>query len=144
MVMANKIWSLAMARLVFREFDASKPTYARRAFIANGHGFKVGDVFDWRRMAVSQRRAKQMFEAGWIKHDTESDKKAPEPVVIEPEIAVKDKVSFEPQIVVEDNLDAIDDMKELRRIADKIGAPYKVSKADQRLVIREHMNKEAD
>lgn len=133
-----------MARLIFREFDASKTAYARRAFIANGHGFKVGDIFDWRRMAVSQRRAKQMFDAGWIKHDTDNDKKAPEPVVIEPEIAVKDKVSFEPQVVVEDNLDAIDDMKELRRIADEIGAPYKVSKADQRQAIRDHRNKETD
>jgi len=40
------------------------------------------------------------------------------------------------------NLEEIDDMKELRRIADKIGAPYKVSKADQRKAIQEHQEKQ--
>lgn len=131
-----------MARLVFREFDASKPTYARRKFVANGRRFAPNDLFDWRKMAVSPRRAKQMFDAGWIKHDTENDKKAPEPVVIEPEVIVEDKLPDpgdhwhyvdEPKY----DLDAIDDMKELRRIADEIGAPYKVSKVDQRQAIRE-------
>ena len=114
-----------MARLVFREFDASKPTYARRKFVANGRRFAPNDLFDWRKMAVSPRRAKQMFDAGWIKHLTEEDKK---PVVQEPEPVV---------ITESDNLDEIDDMKELRRIADEIGAPYKVSKVDQRQAIRE-------
>jgi len=37
------------------------------------------------------------------------------------------------------NLEEIDDMKELRRIADTLGAPYKVSKADQRKAIRDHL-----
>jgi uncharacterized protein YjhX (UPF0386 family) len=39
---------------------------------------------------------------------------------------------------VGDDLDAIDDMKELRAIADAEGAPYKVSKKDQRQAIRDN------
>lgn len=55
------------------------------------------------------------------------------------------KLATEPVVITEsDNLDEIDDMKELRRIADEIGAPYKVSKADQRQAIRDHRNKEND
>ena len=126
-----------MARLVFREFDASKPTYARRKFVANGRRFAPNDLFDWRKMAVSPRRAKQMFDAGWIKHD--------ESVEITVESNKPPAKALEPVVITEsDNLDEIDDMKELRRIADEIGAPYKVSKADQRQAIRDHRDKEND
>lgn len=120
-----------MARLIFREFDASKPTYARRKFIAGGRHYAPGDLFDWKGAMVTPRRAKQMFEAGWIKHDTEIGKKPPEPVVVEPEVIVEDN---------ETDVDAIDDMAELRRIADEIGAPYRRSKDEQREAIKETMN----
>lgn len=121
-----------MARLVTREFDKTKPTFARRAFTANGHRFEHGDHFNWRKMAVSVRRAAQMFDAGLLMHEAGA--------VAQPMNVVTE--GAEP--VDYDNLDLIDDMKELRRIADEVGAPYKVSKADQRQAIRDHRNKETD
>lgn len=119
-------------KLTERVFNPGEPVYARRAITANGHKFNPGDVFDWRKMAVNQRRVRQLFDDGKLTHARV------EPVAV----AVAEPVAVavvEPVTVAEqDDLDLIDDMKELRRIADEIGAPYKVSKADQRDAIRAH------
>jgi hypothetical protein len=112
-----------MARLIFREFDATQPTYARRKFIANGRRYVPGDLFDWRRLSLTERKAKQMFDGGHLMHGEVT----PEPIAATPA----------------DNLDLIEDMKELRAIAAAEGAPYKVSKADQRQAIRDN-RKETD
>ena len=122
-----------MARLIQREFDPARPVYARKYFTAAGRKFVPGDLFDWRKLAVSQRRALQMFDAGKLMHKAEQQKED----AIE---ALNQSVEYyEPEVINEEyDLDDIDDMKELRRIADEIGAPYKVSKKDQREAIREH------
>jgi len=141
-----------MARIPERKFDPSKPIYARKAFTANGNKIAGGQQFDWKKLAVAQRRVLQMFEAGYLYHadskpvnvtveDKTTVKLAPEPV----DVTFKDKIEeladmgqewdAEP---VGDDLDAIDDMKELRAIADAEGAPYKVSKKDQRQAIRDN------
>ena len=141
-----------MARIPERKFDPSKPIYARKAFTANGNKVAGGQQFDWKKLAVAQRRVLQMFEAGYLYHadnkpvnvtveDKTTVKLAPEPV----DVTFKDKIEeladmgqewdAEP---VGDDLDAIDDMKELRAIADAEGAPYKVSKKDQRQAIRDN------
>jgi len=141
-----------MARIPERKFDPSKPIYARKAFTANGNKIAGGQQFDWKKLAVAQRRVLQMFEAGYLYHadskpvnvtveDKTTVKLAPEPV----DVTFKDKIEeladmgqewdAEP---VGDELDAIDDMKELRAIADAEGAPYKVSKKDQRQAIRDN------
>lgn len=109
-----------MARPVSREFDAAKPTVARRKFIAGGRHYVAGDVFDWRRLSLTARKAKQMFDSGHLGHEAAN---------------VKQSLSVVEQA---DELDAIDDMKELRAIADAEGAGYKVSKADQRQAIRDN------
>lgn len=121
-----------MPRIVSREFDQARPTYARRAFIANGHRYKSGDLFDWRHIALNVRKAKQLFDSGHLGHrndDVVEDK----PIEIEVE-----GNEILAAAVEGDELDAIDDMKELRAIADAEGAPYKVSKADQRQAIRDN------
>ncbi len=141
-----------MARIPERKFDPSKPVYARKAFTANGNKIAGGQQFDWKKLAVAQRRVLQMFEAGYLYHadskpvnvtveDKTTVKPTPEPV----DVTFKDKIEeladmgqewdAEP---VGDDLDAIDDMKELRAIADAEGAPYKVSKKDQRQAIRDN------
>jgi N-acetyl-anhydromuramyl-L-alanine amidase AmpD len=135
-----------MARLVQREFDPARPVCARKYFTAAGRKYVPGDAFDWRKLAVSQRRVLQMFDAGKLMHKVEEDKwNATDAdfedndiqAYIEAEISKLD--GYEPEVINEEyDLDAIDDMKELRRIADEIGAPYKVSKADQRQAIRDH------
>jgi hypothetical protein len=126
-----------MPRLVSREFDQARPTYARRTFISNGRRYKSGDLFDWRRIALSVRKAKQLFDSGHLGHL--NDDKPVEPVVeVKPaEIEVEDNEILA-AVVDGDELDEIDDMKELRVIADAEGAPYKVSKADQRQAIRDN------
>ena len=141
-----------MARIPERKFDPSKPIYARKAFTANGNKIAGGQQFDWKKLAVAQRRVLQMFEAGYLYHadskpvnviveNKTTVKPTPEPV----DVTFKDKIEeladmgqewdAEP---VGDDLDAIDDMKELRAIADAEGAPYKVSKKDQRQAIRDN------
>lgn len=141
-----------MARIPERKFDPSKPVYARKAFTANGNKIAGGQQFDWKKLAVAQRRVLQMFEAGYLYHadskpvnvtveDKTTVKPTPEPV----DVTFKDKIEeladmgqewdAEP---VGDDLDTIEDMKELRAIADAEGAPYKVSKKDQRQAIRDN------
>lgn len=112
-----------MARPVSREFDVAKPTIVRRKFIAGGRHYVAGDTFDWRRLSLTARKAKQMFDSGHIGHDAAT---------------VKKSLSVETAAAASDELDAIEDMKELRAIADAEGAGYKVSKADQRQAIRDN------
>lgn len=134
-----------MARLIERKFDPARPTYARKYFTAAGRKFVPGDAFDWKKLAVAQRRALQMFDAGKLTHKDEEVT----PERIKPEYTPERKSieeEFEDQTILSvasgDDLDAIDDMKELRRIADlpEVQAPYKVSKKDQREAIRQHRN----
>lgn len=123
-----------MARIPERKFDPARPVVARKYFIASGRKYVPGDVFDWRGAMVTPRRAQQMFDAGKLMHTTV------EPVEDNP---LESLNYYEAEIPKFDDLEDIDDMKELRRIADEIGAPYKVSKADQREAIRAH-RKEID
>lgn len=123
-----------MARLIQREFDPARPVYARKYFTAAGRKFVPGDLFDWRKMAVSQRRALQMFDAGKLMHEATDADFQDDDIQAYVETEISKLEFYEPN----DDLDDIDDMKELRRIADEIGAPYKVSKKDQREAIREH------
>ena len=132
-----------MARLIERKFDPARPVYARKYFIASGRKYVPGDAFDWKAAMVTPRRAQQMFDAGKLTHkDKEPIPEAPK----QAEVTVKDNAleSLDYYDAPSDDLDAIDDMKELRRIADEIGAPYKVSKADQRQAIRDHRKQEND
>lgn len=119
-----------MARLVVREFSKAKTAYARKKFTANGREFLPGQEFPWRRMAVTVRKAKAMFDAGLLMH---KDGEVVQPMAVD----VTDAVAV--GAVVGYDLDAIDDMGDLRKIADEIGAPYKRSKDEQRQAIRDHL-----
>jgi hypothetical protein len=132
-----------MARIPERKFDPARPVFARKYFTANGRKYAPGAPLDWRSASISQRRVMQMFDAGKLKHD---DEVTPERIKEEytPERIDNPLESLDYYTAETDDLDAIDDMKELRAIADSIGAPYKVSKADQRQAIRDHRNKETD
>jgi len=116
-----------MARLAVLEFDPKKVTYVKRAFIAGGRRYVPGMEFPWGKLAVSQRKAKAMFEAGLLRHAAVVQ---PMAVAVEP----AEPVVAEP--VATDYLDGIDDLMELRKIADEVGAPYKRSKDEQREAIR--------
>ena len=134
-----------MTRIPERKFDPELPVFARKYFIANGHRYEPGMRFPWASTGVSQRRAMQMFEAGKLTHN---DKIMVVEAPKEPEIILEDNplesLDYYDAPETGDDLDAIDDMKELRKIADEIGAGYKVSKVDQRHAIRDHRNKETD
>jgi len=116
-----------------RTFNPSMSVYCRRPFIANGRRYAPSEMFDWRKLSVSMRKVSTMFGSGLLWHQDN----APAPAPVAEPVAVAAPV-VEPVVAPVDDLDAIDDMKELRLIADAEGAPYKVSKTDQRQAIRDN------
>ena len=132
-----------------RAFDPNRPVCVnpRRTIKAAGRTFKGGEEIDWKRLGISQRRIRQFYDAVWLDHP-ESDQgrpldsasPAPAPAPAPTPTPQPSPEPYRPVLVTEpeDDLDQIDDMKALREIADQIGAPYKVSKVDQRAAIREH------
>lgn len=42
---------------------------ARRDFVVNGHTFKIGDSFPWRRLAVSERILRQLWAQSYVDVD---------------------------------------------------------------------------
>jgi hypothetical protein len=75
-----------------------------------------------------------MFEGGLLTHEMTSSVDFEEAFALKPEPKLEAIVE-EPE--TKDDLDQIDSMKDLRQLADEIGAPYKLSKAEQRQAIRE-------
>ena len=136
-------------------FDASRATVARRPFLANGRRYKPGSDFPWRRLAIDVSKVKRMYDNNFLMHvepvnapiDLPQPANAPDRVIDynhepirEPADVVESVTNpdIKPDIKPDgDDLDAIEDMKALRDIADEIGAPYKVSKTQQRKAIRE-------
>lgn len=116
-------------KLQQQSFQTETPVYVKRAFTANARKFERGQEFPWKELGITPEKVNQLFRVGKVHHRvvTKPAKVRPAPVTAAPE----------PVAQVGDDLDAIDDMKQLRAIADEIGAPYKVSKADQRQAIRE-------
>jgi hypothetical protein len=141
-----------MTRLIERAFDPARPVQARRFFVAAGRHFNPGDTFDWKRMAVAQRRVRQLFDAGKLMHGEAVVTPAP---TIEQEIEDMDILTTAaapvdplppegehdeadtPAPPPVDDLDGLN-MKELRVIAEAEDAPTRVSREAQREAIREH------
>lgn len=110
-------------RLVERTFDPKKPLVARRDFVAAGRPYKIGDAFDWKRLAVAQRRVLQMFEANLVGHTDEAQAAPPAPPVVE--------------APTNEDLN-IDSLAALQEIARKEGAPIRTTKVLQREAIIAH------
>ena len=143
-----------MARLIDRTFNPNESVVVRRHFVAAGRHFKIGDDFDWKRLAVDQRRVKQLYDVGKLMHRTlaTAQRPAPEPKpepvtpapTIEQEVQDEDihntalDAAPDPEPVDDEPQDGLTDlsMKELRAIAYKEGAPSRVSRKDQREAIR--------
>lgn len=68
-----------MARLIDRSFNPAKPLIVRRLFVAAGRHFKIGDEFDWKRLAVDLRRTKLLYEAGKLMHRDDETAQNPLP-----------------------------------------------------------------
>lgn len=142
-----------MARLISREFSPASPVYVRRFFVAAGRHWNPGDLFNWQQLSVAQRRVKQLYDAGKLMHHTDVDVPTPPATpapTIETEVqddtiladaatpladepAPPTPLADEP----EDDLVGLN-MTELRAIAEREGAPSRVSRAAQREAIREH------
>lgn len=138
-----------MARLIDRSFDPTQPLVARRFFVAAGRHFNPGDAFDWRRLSVDQRRTKLLFEAGKLMHPHQQTAQSPAPQAAAPVVdtpaapATEPVVSDEPDTEADKqpaNPDGLDDlnMKELRKLAYKEGAPSRTSREAQIEAIREY------
>jgi hypothetical protein len=68
-----------MSRYERQILDNTKPLLVRKPFRANGRPFEVGAPFDWSRMVITERRVRQLFDAGFI-HHREEKKVAPKKV----------------------------------------------------------------
>lgn len=117
-----------------RNFDPAKPVYARRPFIADGRRLNPGDLFEWKRMSLTKRRVKLMFEASRLRHSKEDVDPQPAPDNTKTVMTEDGPM----QVQVPDELDDTNDMSKLRAIADKEGAKPASSKALQRKHIREN------
>jgi hypothetical protein len=113
-----------MARLIVkRVFNPNEPILARRAFSAAGRTYQPGDVFDWKRLSVSVRRVRLMYDAGTLVHSDE-------PVVQE---TVQESVQETPPAPPADNSDLdVDSLVVLQAIAQREGAVLKSTKIAQR------------
>lgn len=116
-------------RLVERTFDPKMPLVARRDFVAAGRSFSQGDAFDWKRMAVAQRRVAQMFEANLVGH--------PDDAVAEDEATTPPPAPPAKEVLTAD-VNAVDSLAELQAIARAEGAPIKTTKIAQRDAIIAH------
>ena len=140
-------------RLVKETFDPSKKVVVRRPFTGGGRHYRPGDEFVWAHMAVTQRRVRQLYDAGYLYHingygDRHSMVKSStagsnfSPSAAFPPPAQEVGGSSENGSAVEDTQDDLSDLKmsDLREIAKSEGAEIKVSKVDQRAAIRENRN----
>jgi hypothetical protein len=147
-----------MVRLITREFKPNAPVYVRRFFVAAGRHWNPGDLFDWQRLSVAQRRVKQLFDAGKLMHPEGQPITGPKPDVVlasmsEAPIEGADftadvQTETENDTILADAappLDELDDldMKELRAIAAAEDAPSRVSREAQREAIRENRKAKA-
>ena len=117
-----------MARLIVkRVFNPNEPILARRAFSAAGRTYQPGDVFDWKRLSVSVRRVRLMYDAGTLVHSDE-------PVVQETvQESVQETVQETPPAPPADNSDLdVDSLVVLQAIAQREGAVLKSTKIAQR------------
>jgi hypothetical protein len=138
-----------------RTFDPAKPVVARRFFVAAGRHFNPGDVFDWRRSSVDQRRVRLLFDAGKLMHPETpalsigakaAVTTAAPSIAVETQdddihhIAVTTAAQDDQPAATEQVTDELDDlgMKELREIAQAENAPFRVSREAQREAIREN------
>lgn len=152
-----------MPRVEIANFNPELPVVARRPFISEGQKFLPHQPYDWAALGIDLFKVKRLFEAGKVMHpvggmppprSTEApadagsgtteareapagytgSQEAPEAVLVAPDDDSPD--TEEPGL---EDLDAIDRMDELRAIAERVGAPKKISKVDQRKAIREHL-----
>jgi hypothetical protein len=145
-----------MARLIERTFDPTKSTIVRRFFVGAGRHYNPGEVFDWRRLSVDQRRVRLLFEAGKLMHPDGATPPVEEPLIevgavgaVLPTIAqemqdedihhvaVTTTPVYDAETPVVDDLDGLN-MRELRAIAEAEGATTRLRRDDQRQAIRDH------
>lgn len=148
-----------MARQISREFHPAVPVYVRRFFVAAGRHWNPGDVFDWQRLSVAQRRVKQLFDNGKLMHpaeggviagpgemplvgETPSEQTVPATTAPSLETEMQDDAILAAAVEPIDELDDLD-MKALREIAAAEDAPTRVSRAEQREAIRENRKAKA-
>jgi len=151
-----------MARLIDRPYDPNRPLVVRRFFVAGGRHFSPGDTFDRRKVLVTPRRLRQLFDAGKLVHMADGGGVAgpgPAPLMgevvsgsfmpltplapLQQEIQDEDVLAIagtplpEPVAEIQDDLTDLN-MKDLRAIAEAENAPTRTSRADQRAAIREN------
>lgn len=128
-------------RMMETPLDLNKPLKVRREFRLAGRPFYVGQDFDWKQYSIDARKVRQLYDTRKIIH-TDSVTYPEPPKVKTPVYSTTETDTAANS--ASDELDAIDDMNELRDIAEREGAPRKVSKSDQRQAIRDNRSEPAE
>lgn len=100
-----------MSRYQARVFDKNLPVYVRKTIKISGKLLLPGAFFDWRNLAVTDRRVRQMFEQGKLQHDFEEDvanEADPDLIVQEDDFEVETVDKTE----IEDSEDLTSDMEQ--------------------------------
>jgi hypothetical protein len=80
-----------------RKLDFKKPLYVQKAFKSGTRLFKLGELFNWKKIGVERRRVAQLFDVRYIDHDWET----PAPPIEEKIKKLKKEVSIQPLVVEE-------------------------------------------
>lgn len=146
--------------MIARVFDPDRVTVARRPFTVVGIHYRPGDVFEWRKY-VDARRARQMFDSGYLTHSVNAETRSPSPPAVEnaplPKIEEAPEALHEQEDVstdaaglenTSDEADSDFDLDvflarmetmspaELKVLAERLGAPVKFRADAQRAAIR--------
>ena len=111
-------------------FQQEVPTFCFRTFIAAGRKFQRGSLFPWKDLKISPEKAAQLHKTGHIRH---IDVSKPEPTLNAVDVSHTEAYKSG-QVVEEASAEEISEamtLKQLRDIADDVGAPYKKTKAEQ-------------
>ncbi len=65
-----------MPNLMKAPFDGGRKLICRRDMCAHGRKFKRGATFGWRRLAITERRARLLYEAGWLGYEGNGEAEA--------------------------------------------------------------------
>lgn len=122
-------------------FNDTKPLIVRREFSVNGKFYEKGSIFDWKKRAIARRKVQQLYDIRKVIHEdsktfpqkTTGVQKYVNALDVKHDMSKIDAVIFPSK---QDDLDSVESMPELRKLADEAGAEYKVSKVQQREAIR--------
>lgn len=101
-----------------RHIQWGVPLIVKMEFDSGGKTWTRGETFDWKRKGIDPKKIERLFYQGYLHHG----------------IGTKTPKMMQPL----NDVEMVETMEELRKIAEDEGAPFARSKEDQRQAILEH------